>query len=293
MPTLTADATLLQITEHIADWRAELHVDRTNRLVKNVALTGTESVNGYRYSEAALREAIPHYDGKPVFLDHARNLAKPFERSTRDLVGTVVNPRFETGRVRGDIQTLDTEAGRTFVALAESKSPAVGMSHVVLARRNAEQTIVEKIEQVVSIDAVIFPATAATFREQADDAPDVARLEEQVAALSEERDTLRRRVEEYDLHRSLADRRRRAERLLKEVDLPPFAVTDLWFEQLLAVDDEAAQRALIEDRMSLLGRLRVHAPDSDERRTPSTGANDDAVVAAIRGTSRLVACAKR
>ena len=293
MSTLTADATLLQITEHIADWRAELHVDRTNRLVKNVALTGTESVNGYRYSEAALREAIPHYDGKPVFLDHAMNLAKPFERSTRDLVGTVVNPRFETGRVRGDIQTLDTEAGRTFVALAESKSPAVGMSHVVLARRNAEQTIVEKIEQVVSIDAVIFPATAATFREQADDAPDVARLEEQVAALSEERDTLRRRVEEYDLHRSLADRRRRVERLIEESQLPSFAVTDLWFEQLLAVDDEPAQRALIEDRMSLLGRLRVHAPDSDERRIPSAGATDDAVVAAIRGTSRLVACAKR
>lgn len=282
MPTLTADASLLQITEHIADWRAELLVDRTNRLVKNVALTGTESVNGYRYSEAALREALPQYDGKPVFLDHARNLAQPFDRSTRDLVGTVVNPRFETGRMRGDIQTLDTEAGRTFVALAESKSPAVGMSHVVLARRNAEQTIVEKIEQVVSIDAVIFPATAATFREQTDDAPDLARLQEQVAALSEERDTLRRRVEEYDLHDTLQDRRRRAERLIEESQLPAFAVTDLWFEQLLAAGDEAAQRALIEDRKSLLGRLRVHAPDSEERRAASSAITDETVVAAIR-----------
>jgi hypothetical protein len=283
MPTLTADPNLLQITEHIADWRADLHVDRSQRLVRNVALTGTESVNGYRYSEAALRDAIPLYESKPVFLDHARNLAKPFDRSTRDLVGTVVNPRFADGRMRGDIQTLDTEAGRTFVALAESKSPAVGMSHVVLARRNAEQTIVEKIEQVVSIDAVIFPATAATFREQAEDDPELTRLQEQVAALSEERDALRRRVEEYDLHHSLQDRRRRAERLIEESQLPAFAVTDLWFEQLLAVDDEAAQRALIEDRKSLLGRLRVHTPDSEERRSPSPGANDNAFIAAIRG----------
>jgi hypothetical protein len=289
MPTLTADPNLLQITEHIADWRAELLVDRANRLVINVALTGTESVNGYRYSEAALRDAIPHYDGKPVFLDHARNLAKPFERSTRDLVGTVVNPRFADGRVRGDIQTLDTEAGRTFVALAESKSPAVGMSHVVLARRNAEQTIVEKIEQVVSIDAVIFPATAATFREQTGDADDpspITQLEEQVAALSDERDTLRRRVEEYDLHRSLIDRRRRAERLIEEAQLPSFAVTELWFEQLLAVDDESAQRALIEDRKSLLGRLRVVSPDSDERRSSAVSVNDEAVIAAIRRAGR-------
>jgi hypothetical protein len=293
MPTLTADASLLQITEHIADWRAELLVDRANRLVKNVALTGTESVNGYRYSETALREALPHYDGKPVFLDHAKNLAKPFERSTRDLVGTVVNPRFAAGRVRGDIQTLDTEAGRTFVALAESNSPAVGMSHVVLARRNAEQTIVEKIEQVVSIDAVIFPATAATFREQADDDPEFVRLQEQVAALSDERDDLRRRVEEYDLHRTLTERRRRAERLIEESQLPAFAVTELWFEQLLGVDDEDAQRGLIEDRKSLLGRLRVHAPDSEERRTLPAGVNDELLIGAIRGTGRVVACAKR
>jgi hypothetical protein len=167
------------------------------------------------------------------------------------------------------------------------------MSHVVLARRNAEQTIVEKIEQVVSIDAVIFPATAATFREQTGDAGNLAQLQEQVAALSDERDALRRRVEEYDLHRSLQDRRRQAERLIEEANLPSFAVTDLWFEQLLAVADEAAQRALIEDRQSLLGRLRVHAPDSDERRTPPACFNDELIIGAIRGSGRVVACAKR
>ncbi|MFQ5732304.1 MAG: hypothetical protein ACE5KM_10160 [Planctomycetaceae bacterium] len=169
MPAVATDTPLSQLTEHIRDWRsADVVVDREQRAVRNIALTGLESVNGYRYSERALREALPLYEGKPVFLDHARNLARPFERSTRDLVGTVVNPRFADGRVRGDIQALDTEAGRTFIALSESRSSAVGMSHVVLARRNAANTIVETIEEVVSVDAVVFPATSSTFGEQRD-----------------------------------------------------------------------------------------------------------------------------
>jgi len=167
MPTTTTHNPLQQIAEHIRDWHAgNVVVDEGRRLVRNIALSGLQSVNGYRYSEQALREAAPLYKNKPVFLDHARNTARPFERSTRDLVGSVVNPRFENGRLRGDIQTLDTEAGRTFIALAESKNPAVGMSHVVLARRNADGNIVEKIEQVVSVDAVMFPATSSTFHEQ-------------------------------------------------------------------------------------------------------------------------------
>ena len=167
MATATHDSNLSQLTEHIRDWRSsDAIVDRENRALRSIALTGLESVNGYRYSRRALRDALPLYEGKPVFLDHARNLARPFERSTRDLVGTVVNARFENGRVRGDIQALDTEAGKTFLALAESKSSAVGMSHVVLARRNAENTVVESVEEVVSVDAVVFPATSSTFREQ-------------------------------------------------------------------------------------------------------------------------------
>jgi hypothetical protein len=67
--------------------------------------------------------------------------------------------------VRGDIRVLDTDSGRTFLALAESDTPGVGMSHVVLAERNADGTIVEKIRDVISVDAVVGPATTRTFRE--------------------------------------------------------------------------------------------------------------------------------
>uniref|UniRef100_A0A7C2K339 Uncharacterized protein n=1 Tax=Schlesneria paludicola TaxID=360056 RepID=A0A7C2K339_9PLAN len=160
---------VLPITEHIADWRGpELRVDFAQRLVTDVVLSGPVSRNGHRYTEEALQQAAPLYDHKPVFLDHAPNLARPFERSMRDLVGTVLNPRYEGGRIRGDIQVLDTEAGRTFLALVDSGNPAVGMSHVVLAQRGRDPQVVERIHDVVSVDAVVFPATTQGLRETAE-----------------------------------------------------------------------------------------------------------------------------
>lgn len=154
------------MTEQVTDWRtADVTVDFTERLVKNIVLSGGVSKNGHRYTDEALREAVAKYDQKPVFLDHAANVSKPFDRSTRDLVGSVTQPRFEQGRVRGDIQVLDTEAGRTFLALMEGRSPAIGMSHVVLAQRGSNPQIVEHIHDVVSVDAVVFPATTHGFHE--------------------------------------------------------------------------------------------------------------------------------
>src|SRR5690606_35903290 len=43
---------------------------------------------------------------------------------------------------------------------------SVGMSHVVLAMRSADKQVVERIEEVISVDAVVFPATTVTFQEQ-------------------------------------------------------------------------------------------------------------------------------
>jgi hypothetical protein len=167
--TLLQTSPLQQLTEQIADWRStELEVDLTTRVVRNIALTGRKSRNGYEYTPEALRGAISLYEHKPVFLDHAVRSNRPFDRSTRDLVGSIVEPRFEQGRIRGNIKVLDTEAGRTFLALTEADEIPVGMSHVVLARRSADRKQVESIEEVVSVDAVIYPATTASFRESYD-----------------------------------------------------------------------------------------------------------------------------
>lgn len=159
------DLPLQPLTEQVADWRAEVTVDFEQRQVRNIVLSGGVSRNGHRYTEEALRDAVSKYDQKPVFLDHAANVAKPFDRSVRDLVGIIAEPVFVDGRVRGNINVFDTEAGRTFLALMESRSPAVGMSHVVLAQRGTNPQIVERIHDVVSVDAVVFPATTNGFHE--------------------------------------------------------------------------------------------------------------------------------
>src|SRR5919112_339402 len=105
------------LTEHVTDWRNEVVVEKTSRTIRNVALSGADSKNGYRYAEAALKAAAPLYENVPVFLDHPVSPHRPRDRSARDLAGSVTNVRFEAGRLRGDLRTLDTEAGRTLLAL--------------------------------------------------------------------------------------------------------------------------------------------------------------------------------
>ncbi len=144
-------------------------VDAEELCVADVVLAGAESRNGYRYSEQALREAVSLYEGRPVFLDHAVNANRPYERSTRDLVGSVQNARFVEGKIRSEIRVLDTESGRMFLALAASETANVGMSHVVIASRSKDKTVVERIDEVISVDAVAFPATTRTLREQQED----------------------------------------------------------------------------------------------------------------------------
>ncbi|MFO1091821.1 MAG: hypothetical protein U0992_00710 [Planctomycetaceae bacterium] len=188
------------LVEQTGEWRSEARVDRGARTVRNVALAGPASKNGYRYAESALREGAALYERKPVFLDHAADPRRPQERSTRDLVGSVVQPRFEGGRIRGDIQVLDTEAGHTFLSLVESDAAGVGMSHVVLAERGGDGTIVERIHDVISVDAVIGPATTTTFREsigngQAADSESGAECGDAAVVLAESELMLARRAE--------------------------------------------------------------------------------------------------
>ncbi len=153
------------IDETILDWRADMRVEHETRVIRNVALAGMRSRNGYRYSGEALRKAVALYESVPVFLDHPRSAQQPRQRSARDLAGRVRNARFDGTRLRGDLDLIDTEAGRTLLALAATDGPGVGMSHVVLAERSEKGDTVERILEVISVDVVAFPATTTTLRE--------------------------------------------------------------------------------------------------------------------------------
>lgn len=273
------------LVEQTADWRMGAHVERGARLVRNVALAGPASKNGYRYAEAALREGAPLYDRKPVFLDHAADSRRPQERSTRDLVGSVIQPRFEGGRIRGDIQVLDTEAGQTFLSLVESDAPGVGMSHVVLAERGSDGTIVERIHDVISVDAVIGPATTTTFRESIEEGAsdgETADVESaDLAGLLQERDELAARVAVLERRQCEESSRAELQQLLNASGLPEYAATPLFVQQLSAAD-ERLRRMLIAERRELIARTSSLRPQSAERRDGSASLTSQ-FVAAIRG----------
>lgn len=241
--------------------RGRVVVDRSLRQVCNVAIAGSVSRNGYRYSAESLRRAVPLYIGRPVFLDHGVDPETPQARSTRDLVGTVESVRFEEtggaddrsgGLIRGDIRVLDTESGRTFLTLCESDEPGVGMSHVVLARRSRDGTLVEKIEKVVSVDAVMFPATTTRLSEQSSAAGERSRCEEllsKIATLEGDCEKWAREAETLRNAKMRADR----ERDLLGSGLPARAVTEVFRDQVLHAESDEAARRLIRDRMEVVG----------------------------------------
>jgi len=280
--TDTMTESVQQLTERITDWRSPtIEVDAKSRWIRNIALAGRESRNGYQYSQEALTEAVQLYEHKPVFLDHAERLTKPFERSTRDLVGSIVNARFEGDRIRGDIRVLDTEAGRTFLALAEAEQTPVGMSHVVLARRSNDRTQVEAIEEVVSVDAVMYPATTQTFHET------THQIDEELKSLQHERDELLEELQQtkhaFATLREQQSRESERLQLLAESGLPEFAMTAEFREQILKEEDPQRCRAFIEERRQLLRHASARRPSSRARRGTEDAVDDRAIVNAIRG----------
>ncbi len=268
------------------DWRGEgvaAAADLRSRRVRDVALTGQESRNGYRYGGGVLERAVSLYENRPVFLDHADALTRPFDRSARDLVGHVVEPRFEEGRIRGDIEVLATEAGDTFLALAASESEAVGMSHVVTVQRDADGTVGEIVE-VVSVDAVAFPATNATFAEARGAAVDDFVAEEpwreRCLAVIAERRELVERLTEVERRARRGDRERETRSLCAAAGM---SVEDLGgkFAGLVAeVEEDRLRGELVRERIESL-RERVR-PWSVER--GGAGApGDEKWVRVIRG----------
>lgn len=273
------------LVEQCGDWRAEACVEREQRLVRNVALAGRESRNGYVYAESALRDAVGLYERKPVFLDHAPDRGRPQERSTRDLVGSVVNVRYEEGRIRGDIRVLETESGQTFLSLVESDTPGVGMSHVVLAERAADGLTVERIRDVISVDAVVGPATTRTFRESTDREEESAltrtELLDEIATLQARRDELMREVETLTERSGARGSDLDVRRMLQESGLPEFACGEV-FERQLADVDERTRRDLIAERRELLREAAAAGPRSVERRGESAADDRQVFLAAIR-----------
>lgn len=281
------------LTERCQNWNENLSVDQGKRMITQVALTGGLSRNGYSYSNDALQTAVPLYEGKPVFLDHAANRSRPEDRSTRDLVGSIANPTFKNGRIYGDIKVLDTESGQTFLKLLELETPGVGMSHVVKAKRSMDGSVVEEIADVISVDAVVNPATTSTFKESVNSIEEldeqqsesIRLLNEQVSQLEIEQQTLLSENQHLKDQLSLMLNKSRVHKLINQFSLPDQAVTDFFVQQLESTSDAAIQEQMIQDRLAIISATgeRSQVVHSQERTTVSNATNtDDLFISSFR-----------
>lgn len=282
------------LQEYVDSGSQRLRVDRDAGVIRGVKLLGLASRNGRRYRENALVEAVALYEGAKVNINHPKGhpLAP---RDYQDRLGMVRGVQFRPGEgLFGDLHFNPRHAlSEQLVWDAEHAPQNVGMSHNVLARtkQNGNETVVEAITKVQSIDLVADPATTNGLYEQADTcAASVAPASDGAAdesgdftlesitleALRRQRPELiceiekpleieltklRCQLNEFISREAIQRRRDLISRLLQEhnLPLPPSSgneksglVGERFLEMLTHAADETEIRALIEERVALL-----------------------------------------
>jgi hypothetical protein len=150
------------LQEFVDSRQQQLRVDREAGVIRGVKLLGLASRNGRRYREEALVSAVSLYEGAKVNINHPKG--HPLSpRDYQDRLGVVRGVQFRAGDgLFGDLHFNPKHAlSEQLVWDAEHAPQNVGMSHNVLARtsRSGDETVVEAITKVQSIDLVADPAT--------------------------------------------------------------------------------------------------------------------------------------
>jgi hypothetical protein len=226
-------------------------VDAETRTLRNVVLCGPTSKNGYNYPPSCFgdnQHVIALYENKPVCIDH--NSENPLVRGLRDIAGFIKNVRFENGRPVGDIELESAiDCGVDLLGLAQRKRKGIGMSHVAKCKMSRDKRTVELVEQVVTVDVVVNPATTSTFFEQALQETSKVDLE----TLKAELDSTKARyaVLESDLTRAnelIGQHKSENDKLLTEVTSLRSEISAIKpaYEQYLSEQKKAADVAEIE-----------------------------------------------
>lgn len=270
----------------------ELNFEQTQyseseQLIKNVLLCGESSKNGYTYPPACFRndEHVKKlYESVPVYIDHSQN---PTGRSVRDLAGVIRNPRMVNGRPYGDIELESSvNCGVDLGKLAQKRLRGLGLSHVAACTMEKGKKAVALVEQVISVDVVMSPATTITFFEQEHEEQmeleqlkaeletvksenavlksDLARLTTECAGhqsesisllgtlttLREEVASIKPKLEKFEVAEKLAADKLAVEQQLTEagLDLSDSLVVSEQFINMLLMVSADKRQALIEDR---------------------------------------------
>jgi hypothetical protein len=288
------------IQEYVDSRGVAIRVDRDHGVIRGVKIIGLSSRNGRRYLPQALAEAAALYDGAKVNVNHPKGhpLAP---RDYQDRIGVIRAVESHDGEgLFGDFHFNPRHAlAEQLVWDAEHAPENVGFSHNVLARtaRHGDDVVVEAITQVQSVDLVADPAATrglfeeATAGEKRAAHTPVAEItldelkkarpdlwEEIREELAQDRKDLGDEVGRLAGELAVAERRETIRRLLAEFRLPfpgegdPAAgtlVSEAFLATLLAAPDEAAVKALVEERARLVQCARNLWPMSGGSRIAS------------------------
>jgi hypothetical protein len=277
------------LQEFVDSGSHKLRVDRAAGVIRGVKLLGLRSRNGRRYREGALTEAVSLYEGAKVNVNHPKG--HPLSpRDYQDRLGVISGVRFQAGDgLFGDLHFNPKHAlSEQLMWDAEHASHNVGLSHNVLARtaREGDETVVEAITKVQSIDLVADPATTRGLFEHAGaeaietdggrtnaavtwdrltieqlrlHRPDL--LQELERAQAVQLEEVQGKLDQIAARDAATKRRERIVELLQEHDLPlPCSrhdvarqiVSEHFVQSLMNASDDVALRRLIEERAALV-----------------------------------------
>ena len=266
------------LQEYVDSGNVRLRVDRTAGIIRGVKLLGLRSRNGRRYQENALTEAVSLYEGAKVNINHPKG--HPLSpRDYQDRLGVISGVEFRPQEgLFGDLRFNPKHAlSEQLMWDAEHAPENVGLSHNVLARtkREGDETVVEAITKVQSIDLVADPATTSGLFEQRDcvtptwdgltleqlelHRPDLLRELRQADA--DRLEEVNRQLDQATAREAAVERRERIVELLQEHNLPlPGSrheasrriTSDAFVESLLGAADDDTLRRLVAERAELV-----------------------------------------
>lgn len=241
------------LQEYVDSRGVTLRVDRGAGVLRGVKLIGMESLNGRRYRAEALAAAVGLYEGAKVNVNHPKD-GPLAPRDYRDRLGVIRQVEFRPGDgLFGNLHFNPKHAIAEQLAWdAENNPRNVGFSHNVLARltREGEQTVVESITHVRSVDLVADPAATQGLFEQEEAAGGESGG---AAEVMEEIGRLQARLEEAEarearLRRELLVRERLDHHRLNPADgrAAREALGAAFYEALLAAEDERVETLIAE-----------------------------------------------
>jgi len=137
------------------------NVDKANHVVKHVKILGKTSKNGRDYSGVINGKTATAYENAKVYVGHPDKPGQSRNGKYGERIARVRNAVAEADGIYGDLH-LNPEhpLTKSFMWEAENDPTSAGLSHHAdLVYRDRNQSAVESIENVKSVDIVDSPAT--------------------------------------------------------------------------------------------------------------------------------------